>query len=108
MMVLPHTNHPTLMTIVGLVACPLCFSVMFACVLWGVVINLRRVDRVNERLPAEQQFAVLGWWPAKRARFEREYERLFPDRSLRRKERMLLLFGALALIGFVLSIGAFF
>jgi hypothetical protein len=77
----------------------LCFCIMAACILWAVVISLDRVEQVNARLPKEKQFEAPGWWATKRWRFEKEYERLFPDRALRRKERLLWLLGALALLG---------
>jgi hypothetical protein len=56
----------------------LCFCIMAACNLWAVIIGLDRVEQVNARLPEEKQFEALGWWPTKRWRFEKEYERLFP------------------------------
>jgi len=84
----------------------LCFCAMVTCVLWAVVISLDRVEQVNSRLPADQQigftFGVIG--PERHWRFEKEYERLFPDRKLRRKERILWLLGALALIGAFLCV----
>ena len=72
---------------------------MVGCNLWAVVISLDRVEQVNARLTEGKQFEALGWWPTKRWRFEKEYERLFPDRALRRKERLLWLLGGLALLG---------
>ena len=84
----------------------LCFCAMVTCVLWAVVIGLDRVEQVNSRLPADQQigftFVVIG--PERHWRFEKEYERLFPDRKVRRKERILWLLGALALIGVFLCV----
>lgn len=85
----------------------LCFCTMAACVLWAVVIGCDRVEQVNARLPAEEQigftFGFIG--PERHWRFEKEYERLFPDRALRRKERTLWLLAALSLIGAVLCWG---
>jgi hypothetical protein len=79
---------------------------MVTCVLWAVVISLDRVEQVNSRLPADRQigftFGVIG--PERHWRFEKEYERLFPDRKLRRKERILWLLGAFALIGVFLCV----
>jgi hypothetical protein len=79
----------------------LCFCIMAACVLWAVVISLDRVEQVNARLPAEEKigftFGFIG--PERHWRFEKEYERLFPDRALRSKERLLWLLGGLALLG---------
>jgi hypothetical protein len=62
---------------------------------------------VNARLPVEEKigftFGIIG--PERHWRFEKEYERLFPDRTLRRKERVLWLFGALSLLGALLCLG---
>lgn len=84
-----------------MVACVLCFCAMVTCILWAVVISLDRVEKVNARLPAGEKigftFGFIG--PERHWRFEREYERLFPDRALRRKERVLWLLGSLALLG---------
>ena len=84
-----------------MVACVLCFCAMVTCILWAVVISLDRVEKVNARLPEGQKIGYpLGFiGPEKDWRFEKEYERLFPDRTLRRKERLLWLLGALALLG---------
>jgi hypothetical protein len=79
---------------------------MVTCVLWAVVISLDRVEQVNSRLPAGQQigftFGFIG--PERHWRFEKEYERLFTDRALRRKERILWTLGALSLFGAVLCL----
>jgi hypothetical protein len=80
------------------------FRFMMTFVLWGVVLSLDRVEKVNE-LPEDKRFQALGWDPGKRLRFEREYERLFPDRKLRHKERILMLLGMIALICAFLAIG---
>jgi hypothetical protein len=83
---------------------------MATCILWAVVISLDRVEQVNSRLPADQQiaftFGVIG--PERHWRFEKEYERLFPDRTLRRKERMLWLLGAVSLAGMVRCVAYLF
>jgi hypothetical protein len=75
------------------------FLFMMTFVLWGVVVSLERVEKVNDQLPEDQRFEALGWYYGKRRRFERECETLFPDRKLRRKERTLMLLGAIALLG---------
>jgi hypothetical protein len=82
----------------------LCFCAMVTCILWAMVISLDRVEQVNACLPAEEKigftFGIIG--PERHWRFEKEYERLFSDRGLRKKERLLWLLGALA------GLGAFF
>jgi hypothetical protein len=47
--------------------------------------HLEMIARVNERLPAEQRFATLGWYPTKTWRLWAEYRRLFPDGALLRR-----------------------
>jgi hypothetical protein len=87
----------------------ICFLAMAACFLWAVIICIDRVNQVNEQLPPEQKigFALGFIGPERNPRFEKEYERLFPDRALRRKERKLWLLGAVALIGFAIAIAPF-
>ena len=72
-----------------------------------LVISLDRVNHVHERLPAGERIGYpLGFLgPERHWRFEKEYEKLFPDRTLRRKERRLWLLGALALISLAIAIG---
>jgi len=86
-----------------------CFVAMGTCVLWAVTVSIDRVNQVNERLPPEQQIGFpLGFiGPERNPRFEKEYEKLFPDRALRRKERKLWLLGAIALICFAIAVAPF-
>jgi hypothetical protein len=81
------------------------FLFMMASVLWGVVLSLDRVEKVNELLPEDQRFQALGWYYGKRRRFEKENERPFPGRRLRRKERTLMLLTAITLLGACLAMG---
>ena len=81
------------------------FLFMMTFVLWGVVVSLETVEKVNDLLPQGQRFQALGWYYGKRRRFEKECERLFPDRKLRRKERTLMLLGTIALLGACLAMG---
>jgi hypothetical protein len=75
--------------------------------LWAVVTNLDRIEQVDQRLSADQKFEPIGWGPWKRVRFEEAYERLFPDRVLRRRERLLWLAGGLSLAGVAVCIAPF-
>jgi hypothetical protein len=99
-------GHLSTAPAIRIAASLLCFCVMSACVLWALVISLDRVNQVNERLPAEERIGYpLGFFgPERNWRFEKEYERLFPDRRLRRKERILWLLGVLAMIGLAIAI----
>jgi hypothetical protein len=46
-------------------------------------------DKVNERLPKEQQFAELWWYASKYQRLHREYKRLYPEGRLLLRVRVL-------------------
>lgn len=60
---LSNLNHLGV-NVIRMAAGILCFCAMATCVLWAVVISLDRVDRVNSRLPADQQigftFGLIG------------------------------------------------
>jgi hypothetical protein len=47
------------------------------------------IDKVNEKLPTEEQFGVLWWSVSKSQRLNREYKRLYPDGGLLLKIRVL-------------------
>jgi hypothetical protein len=72
------------------------------------------VDKVNARLPKEQQLSHAGWWFGKYLRIHREYRRLFPEGNLVRKVgvyNLLVCLGLLlaaALVGFPLPLLMFF
>ena len=52
--------------------------------------NLEMVDKVNEKLPSEDQFGQLGWYWSKNLRLRQQYKRLYPSGRLLLKIRMLL------------------
>jgi hypothetical protein len=71
---------------IGVVAL-VCGSV---CGIVSSLVNFEIVDKVNERLPPERQFEALGFWYwSKRQRLKKEYERLYPDGTLLRRNRIL-------------------
>jgi hypothetical protein len=72
-------------TIVGIVA----LAGVSICGLLGSLVSFEMVDKVNDRLPKDQQFAELGWYFSKYQRFNREYKRLYPGRRLLVKRRRL-------------------
>jgi hypothetical protein len=59
--------------------------------------NYEMMDKVNAKLPKEEQFDSLGWYFPKSQRLQREYKRLYPDGRLLLKVRVLtaLMFGCL-------------
>jgi hypothetical protein len=102
-------EHPPVAAIVRMAVGLTCFLAMGTCVLWAVITSIDRVNQVNERLPPERKIGFsLGFiGPERNPRFEKEYEQLFPDRTLRKKERILWLLGAIGLIGFAIALAPF-
>jgi hypothetical protein len=47
------------------------------------------MDKVNEKLPKDEQFAALWWYASKYQRLRRAYKTLYPDGRLLVKLRML-------------------
>ena len=75
----------TTRAVIGIVAL-LCVLV---CGLVATLANLEMVDNVNEKLPAREQLATLGWYLSKYLRLYREYKRLYPDGRLHLKVRIV-------------------
>jgi len=80
--------------IVGIVA----LAGVSICGMIGTFANFEMVDKVNDKLPKEEQFAVLGWYFAKTQRLHREYKRLYPDGRLLVKVRVLMALGIACLV----------
>src|SRR5713101_5120719 len=59
------------------------------CGIASSLVSFEMVERVNERLPKDQQFAPLWWYWSKNLRLWREYQALYPDGSLLRNLRAL-------------------
>ncbi len=72
--------------IVGIVALA-CISI---CGLVATLANFELVDKVNDKLPNEEQFALLGWYWSKRQRLHHEYKRLYPEGRLLLKVCVLM------------------
>jgi hypothetical protein len=51
--------------------------------------NYEMMDKVNEKLPKDEQFDPLGWHLVKHLRLRREYKRLYPGGRLLLKVRVL-------------------
>ena len=64
-------------------------GIALACVsVMGIIstlTSLEMVDKVNERLPKEEQFDPAWWYMEKTLRLHREYKRLFPHERLHLK-----------------------
>jgi hypothetical protein len=85
----------TALVIVGIAALA-CVSIL------GLVASLAHfemVDKVNDMLPKNEQFAPLGWYFSKYQRLTREYKRLYPGGRLLLKFRVLR---ALTLVCFLI------
>jgi hypothetical protein len=61
-----------------------------ACGLISTLANLLMVEKVNEKLPKEEQIGALGWYFSKTLRLHREYRRLYPDGHLVSMVRLLM------------------
>ena len=71
--------------IVGIMA----FICGVACAITASVVAFKMVDRVNEKLPEEQQLSPLWWHLPKLLRLLTEYKRIYPDEGLARRFRVL-------------------
>jgi hypothetical protein len=78
-----------------------------ACGLIGTIANFEMVEKVNERLPKEEQFAELGWHLSKILRLHREYRKLYPDGRLLLKVRVLRALMIACLLIYAWSLGFF-
>jgi hypothetical protein len=61
-----------------------------ACGLISTLANFLMVEKVNEKLPKEEQIGALGWYFSKTLRLHREYRRLYPDGHLVSMVRLLI------------------
>jgi len=57
--------------------------------IWYGLITSEIVDKVNERLPPDQQFSHLWWYWAKYRRLDAAYDAYYPEGRLRRRSRRL-------------------
>jgi hypothetical protein len=59
------------------------------CGIASSLVSFEMAEKVNERFPKDQQFALLWWYWPKIQRLWREYKMLYPDGSLLRRLRIL-------------------
>lgn len=90
----------------GIVFAVVGFSIYFGCLMYSLATWSTILAQVNERLPEGRKFGQLWWGPIKKAAFWREYERLFPDGTLRRKSRIVLAAGVASLVTTLLVLSA--
>jgi hypothetical protein len=76
---------------------------MWTCGLVASIKTFQMVDKVNARLPKQEQFDPLWWHLSKRQRLVREYKRLYPDGRLLAHSRIAMFLGAVFLLIFVLG-----
>ena len=74
------------------------------CGIASSLVSFEMVEKVNEQLPKDQQFALLWWYWPKTQRLWREYKMLYPDGSLLRRLRIL---GALMFVCLFTCVWAF-
>jgi len=89
--------------IVGIVALA-CISI---CGVVATFTSLEIADKVNEKLPKGEQFALLGWYWCKRQRLHREYARLYPEGRLLHKIHLLTALTIACLLICIWSFGLF-
>ena len=61
-----------------------------ACGLISTLGSFLMVEKINEKLPKEEQIESLGWHFSKTLRLHREYRRLYPDGHLVLMVRLLM------------------
>ena len=61
-----------------------------ACGLILTLVTFRMVEKVNQKLPKEEQIGELGWYFSKSLRLHREYKRLYPHEHLLWMVRLLM------------------
>ena len=71
---------------------------MFTCGLIASLKSFQMVDKVNGRLPKQEQFDPLWWHTSKRQRLVREYKRLYPDGHLLTHSRIAMSVGLVCLL----------
>jgi len=88
--------------IIGIVALA-CVSI---CGLVATLANIEMMDKVNDKLPEEEQFATLGWHLSKQQRLQREYKTLYPTGPLLLKFRVVLalMFACLLICGWAFGV----
>jgi hypothetical protein len=89
--------------VVGIAAL-VCVSV---CGISSMLASWEMMDKVNDKLPKEEQFATLWWYAAKSLRLSREYKRLYPDGNLLLKIRVLRVLMIACLIACAWGFGFF-
>jgi len=73
-------------------ACATVFNIWLGIVTWEMV------DKVNERLPQDQQFSHFGWSWAKYRRLDVAYAAYYPDGQRRQRSRKVFLIACLFMI----------
>lgn len=84
------------------------FALLFCVGGFGLAATLNNfavVDAVNAKLPANEQFAQLGWYPTKTLRLHREYRRLYPRGRLLRNQGVVVGFMFLSILLAALFLG---
>jgi hypothetical protein len=81
-------------SIVALACVPICGMI-------GTFRHFEMMDKVNDRLPKEEQFDPSWWYLSKTQRLRREYKRLYPDGNLLTHYRIAMSVGFAFLLVFV-------
>jgi len=93
----------TTRVIVGIVA----LACVAACGMIATFAAFEMMDKVNDRLPRDQQFDPLAWYPPKYQRLQSEYRRLYPEGRLAVKARVATALGFASLFVAAWGFGLF-
>lgn len=61
--------------------------------IYGAILNIMMINKLNEVLPSDRRFQQLGWWAGKHMRFDEEYRKTFPADNLMLQRRMVFATG---------------
>jgi hypothetical protein len=106
MISIPAVEHPTSAMLVRLGIAFGLLVVAATCGLWSTLIHWEIMEKVNSRLPTNEQFQTLWWGPLKRARLNEEYRRLFPDGTDLKRIYRLAAIMFVALLGLAITLGS--
>jgi hypothetical protein len=89
--------------IVGIAA----IACMGICGIIAMAVGYEMIEKVNHKLPQEDQLGWAGWYPSKYQRLYREYRRLYPEGRLLFKIRVLATLGIACLLICAWCVGFF-
>jgi hypothetical protein len=83
------------------------FVAAMSCAFGASLVTYAIVGEINRKLPDDQRFSYLWWYPAKYERVRREYHRLYPQGRLLSYGYVLIALAFVFLLGFAWELGFF-